>query len=146
MGIEKRLEVAEKRILQAVNETRGNNSCEKNIENRINNMETKLCTEIKEKQKQIKVSLNKQGNSTKDIKRLVKARYEKERREKNIILHNIRESRADSFEECIEHDSSVHKGCLSSAGKSRRGCSGEDILAGEETRECRTRRCPTTKA
>ena len=106
-GIEKRLEVAEERILQAVNETRGNNSCEKNIENRINNMETKLCTEIKEKQKQIKVSLNKQGNSTKDIKRLVKARYEKERREKNIILHNIRESRADSFEECIEHDTAV---------------------------------------
>lgn len=70
-------------------------------------METKLCTEIKEKQKQIEVSINKQGNSTKDIKRLVEARYDKERREKNIILHNIRESGADSYEERIEHDTAV---------------------------------------
>ena len=108
-AIEKRLEETEKKILNALSEKRETDngqkveSCQK-IESRINNMEAKLCSEIKEKQQQIEASLNRQGNSTKDIKRLVETKLDTEKRENNIILHNIKESTADNPEDRVEHD------------------------------------------
>lgn len=106
---EKRMESVEENILRKLEEskTHEKESLEKNIETKISNMGTKLCKEITDKQKQLEVSLNKQGDNTKDLKRMVENQYEKDKRERNIILHNIMESRADTPEERIEHDKAV---------------------------------------
>ena len=100
--------------MQALKETRVDDNCQKRIESRINSMETKLSSEIREKQEQIKESLNKQGDSTEGIKRLVEAKFEKEKRQQNIILHNIQESTADDMEGGVAHDMSVFTKVVSS--------------------------------
>ena len=106
-GIEKRLEDTERKIIKVLKESRTEDSCRKQIEDRISNMETKLSSEIREKQEQIKESLNKQGSSTEGIKRLIEAKFEKEKRQQNIILHNIKESSAEDAEGRVMHDTEV---------------------------------------
>ena len=58
---------------------------------------------------QLEASLNKQGTCTNDLKRLVQSKFEKERRDKNIILHNIVESEAENPLERAEHDKEVFR-------------------------------------
>ena len=58
----------------------------------------------REKQEKIEVSLNKQGSSTKNIIKLVETKFEKGKRENNIILHNIKESTADDPKVRVDHD------------------------------------------
>ena len=106
-AIEKQLESAEKKIIQAVQESREHNSCERKLGCKIDDMETKLCKEIGDRQRQLEASLRAQGDKTQDLKKLVENKQDKEAREKNIILHNIVECTADNAEERVEHDKAV---------------------------------------
>ncbi|KAF0314405.1 Transmembrane protein 70, mitochondrial [Amphibalanus amphitrite] len=90
---------------------KGGAKLEKSIESRMNNMEEKLCNEIlvkqkeiSDKQKQIETTINKQANSAKDLKMLMESKYEKEKRENNLILHNVPESQAETPDERVKHD------------------------------------------
>ena len=113
VAIQKQMEKSEKKILKTLQDTLTKEIWDKKLGSRIDNMETKLCSEMKEKQKQIEVSLKAQGEQTNDIKRLVENKQEKEVREKNIILHNISESGADDAEERVEHDKGMFTSVVS---------------------------------
>ena len=107
--MEKHLEAVEKSIIQAIEKTKTTSGLENGIENRMKSMENKLCQEINEKQAQLEASLNKQGSCTSDLKKLVQDKFEKEKRGKNIILHNIDESVADNPHDRAKHDKEVFK-------------------------------------
>ena len=105
--VEKQLELVQKNILQALEKSRANSTVERNIENKISSLEAKLCNEIRDKQTKLEASMNKHESCTKDIKRLFQNNHEKERRERNIILHNIVESKSDNPQERQDHDKEV---------------------------------------
>lgn len=75
------VEAVEKNVLRTMKEKESSTTktLEKSIDGKLANLESKLCKEITENQKQIEVTPNKQGDKTKDLTKVVQNQYEKEK-------------------------------------------------------------------
>ena len=105
-SLAKKIKEAEKRILSAITEAKPRDDIGKDIEAKIESMETSVMDQIKEQQVMVESSLQKQQevvkempkftaelkSSASELKKIVETQEDKENRERCILLHNIPES------------------------------------------------------
>ena len=106
--LETKMEAVEKNIMNALENRKGTDPG-KNLEEKISSMEKTVMEKINEQKEEVEKSLNAQkevvlamptevqtelDKKTKELKRIVTQREDKERRETNLIIHNIPESQS----------------------------------------------------
>ena len=113
-----RIEEAEKKIMAALKESKHQDDMGKRLESKIKGMEKIVSDQIKEQQSRVEASLKVQSEAVQampkytdelkksaiEIKKLVESKEDKERRQRNVLLHNIPECQSTNADERKNYD------------------------------------------
>lgn len=100
--VERRVAEAEKKIVEAIQKAPPALPLDKNLEEKILNLETEVV-------KQISAQKEALINSSNDLKKAVQKQGSVSNREHNVIIHNILESDSENLECRVSHDESKFK-------------------------------------